>query len=530
MNTPGKDYTHHSWLAAAALIAVLVAVSFIPPQSVGGVKLRRANILSDLLSFDDAEAAEPAAEPALFDEEEFHIDMAAVAERIEADTTPREVQITYEWLLAQDTARRERAVPDSARFVATLTPIEDFSDSRRIQAFCDTLLNAPRPVRIAFLGDSFIEGDILTADLRERLQSAYSGGGAGFAPMASPLTAFRRTVKTQSKGWTTYNIMQRKAAPARLRENFYVSGWVSQPAAGASTRWESTDYRKRLDSCTTARVFFLSPRDSRVEVTLNDAQRREFDIAGDDAVRQIAVSAPRVRSLAFKVLSGAEDFVGYGAVFESRGVVVDNYSVRSNNGQAMFWTNPSVNAQINAMLGYDLVVLQYGLNIMQPGVKNYTNYAGQIEKMIAYVRQCFPGAAVLVLGVSDRSVKTDAGFEPMDAIPHMLDCQRRAARNTGAAFWPTCDAMRALGGMEQFVKNGWAGKDYTHINYAGGRRVAWALFDAINAGVSEVYTEQRIASLRRTAAQAVLDSARRAAVDRSILPAPSSAPLNPRAQ
>ena len=84
--------------------------------------------------------------------------------------------------------------------------------------------------------------DILTADLRERLQSAYSGGGAGFAPMASPLTAFRRTVKTQSKGWTTYNIMQRKAAPARLRENFYVSGWVSQPAAGASTRWESTDY------------------------------------------------------------------------------------------------------------------------------------------------------------------------------------------------------------------------------------------------------------------------------------------------
>ena len=497
MNTPGKDYTHHSWLAAAALIAVLVAVSFIPPQSVGGVKLRRANILSDLLSFDDAEAAEPAAEPALFDEEEFHIDMAAVAERIEADTTPREVQITYEWLLAQDTARRERAVPDSARFVATLTPIEDFSDSGRIQAFCDTLLNAPRPVRIAFLGDSFVEGDILTADLRERLQSAYSGGGAGFAPMASPLTAFRRTVKTQSKGWTTYNIMQRKAAPARLRENFYVSGWVSQPAAGASTRWESTDYRKRLDSCTTARVFFLSPRDSRVEVTLNDAQRREFDIAGDDAVRQIAVSAPRVRSLAFKVLSGAEDFVGYGAVFEGRGVVVDNYSVRSNNGQAMFWTNPSVNAQINAMLGYDLVVLQYGLNIMQPGVKNYTNYAGQIEKMIAYVRQCFPGAAVLVLGVSDRSVKTDAGFEPMDAIPHMLDCQRRAARNTGAAFWPTCDAMRALGGMEQFVKNGWAGKDYTHINYAGGRRVAWALFDAINAGVSEVYTEQRIASLRR---------------------------------
>ena len=71
---------------------------------------------------------------------------------------------------------------------------------------------------------------------------------------------------------------------------------------------------------------------------------------------------------------------------------------------------------------------------MQTGVHNYTNYARQIEKMVVYVQQCFPTAAVLVLGVSDRSVKTDAGFEPMDAIPYMLDYQRGAAENTGAAF------------------------------------------------------------------------------------------------
>ena len=344
--------------------------------------------------------------------------------------------------------------------------------------------------------------------------------------MASPLTAFRRTIKTQSKGWTAYNIMQRKSAPANLRGNFYVSGWVCQPTAGASTRWENTDYRKLLDSCNGARIFFLSPRDSRVEVTLNDTERREFDISGDDAVRQIEISAPHIRSLTFKVLSGTEGFIGYGAVFEGGGVVVDNYSVRSNNGQAMFWTNPSVNAQINALTGYDLVILQYGLNIMQSGVKSYTNYAAQIEKMVAFVRSCFPDAAVLVLGVSDRSTKTDAGFEPMDAIPYMLDFQRQAARNTGAAFWPTCDAMRAQGGMEQFVKNGWAGKDYTHINYAGGRRVAWALFDALNAEACALHAEQRAAELRRQAEAAVLDSLQTAHIERRLLPAVASQPLN----
>ena len=131
-------------------------------------------------------------------------------------------------------------------------------------------------------------------------------------------------------------------------------------------------------------------------------------------------------------------------------------------------------------------------------------------------------AAVLVLGVSDRSVKTDAGFEPMDAIPHMLDCQRRAARNTGAAFWPTCDAMRALGGMEQFVKNGWAGKDYTHINYAGGRQVAYALVDALDARVAAILRQRQQAALP----EPVLDSSKIAALDETMNLRPQ--PIEPR--
>ena len=89
MDTPEKDYTRTAWLAVTALIAVLVAVSFIPPRTLGGIKLRRANILSDLIDFDDAEAAgAEAATPTTFDEEEFRIDLEQVAERIVADTTP----------------------------------------------------------------------------------------------------------------------------------------------------------------------------------------------------------------------------------------------------------------------------------------------------------------------------------------------------------------------------------------------------------------------------------------------------------
>ena len=173
-------------------------------------------------------------------------------------------------------------------------------------------------------------------------------------------------------------------------------------------------------------------------------------------------------------------------------MTVDNYSVRSNNGQALFWTAPGVNAQINALLGYDLVILQYGLNLLQSGVHAYGGYGRQIENMIAYVRQCFPTAAVLVMSVSDRSERTDQGFVSMSSAPSMAQAQRQAARNAGAAFWSTYEAMRSLGGMARFVQNGWAGKDFTHINYAGGQRVAWSLYDAMLSGAQAVRERERI--------------------------------------
>ena len=481
-----KDYTRRGWTAAALLIVVLLGVSLIPPLEVGGISLRRANILSELVTFDDTKSSEEA--EVEIDIEDFGIDLQQVAQII-ADTLPAEAPILYEWDLrtSRDTLGRYPGRIDSTRLSPELIPIEDFDTTgqSRMVAFYEKLQQKDSTVRIAVMGDSFIEGDILSSDLRERMQLRFGGAGSGFAPMASPLTGFRRTIKTQSKGWNSYNIMQRRTTPALLADSYYISGWICQPSDGATVRWEGSSDRERLDSCQAVRIFFISRDESRVEVVVNDRQHRIFEIEGDPNVRQIAVYGA-IRSIELRILSGAAGFVGYGAIFEAgAGVVVDNYSIRSNNGQAMFWTSPSVNAQIDAMLDYDLVILQYGLNIMQPGVHSFSRYGAQIEKMIAYTRQCFPNAAILVMSVSDRSVKSDTGFVPMDSAPYMVEAQRRAAERCGAAFWSAYDAMQSLGGMARFVANGWAGKDYTHINFAGGRRVAWALYDAINRGVEE---------------------------------------------
>jgi hypothetical protein len=283
--------------------------------------------------------------------------------------------------------------------------------------------------------------------------------------------------------------MQRKSTPEPYVNDYFVSGWVARATAGASTRWDMTDKRRHLTECNRARLLFISREPSKIILKLNDGEEREFEFDGSDVVRQIVVEEEQIRSLEMRVESGAEGFTGIGADFDSTsGLAVDNFSVRSNNGQAMFWSSASVNAQIHSMRPYDLVILQYGLNIMQADRHNYSLYGEQVEKMVRYVESCFPGAAVLVMGVSDRSQRNEQGIVPMTAAVDLARSQREAAEKCGVAFWNTYEAMQRLGGMTAFVENGWAGKDYTHINYAGGREIARQLYYALLQG-AESYSE-----------------------------------------
>ena len=511
MTNPKKDFALRGWQVLATTLVVLIVLSFVPPIEAGGLSLRRASVISDLIDVKKPAEEELLAELAPeIDIEEFEVDLEQVAEQVEQTTqlaSPTGVATSASWegiFDEQPSGGDYISSPDSlpsieelpvADFSAILpadgqiTAIEEFADGEQspMERLYEKLLAGKEQVRIAFMGDSFVEGDILTADLRELLQDTFTGGGVGYAPIASPFTGFRQTIKTTSKGWTPYNIMQRKSTPEPYVQDFFVSGWVAKASPGASTRWEMTQKRRHADECRRVRLLFICREDASVSVKLDQEQERMFSFAAGDFVRQIVVESDSISSLEFKVESGAAGFTGIGAEFDDvKGVAVDNLSVRSNNGQAMFWSNASVNAQINTMRKYDLVVLQYGLNIMQADRTNYSLYAEQVEKMIHYVESCFPEAAILVMGVSDRSQKDENGITPMTAAEHLTRWQRTAAENCGVAFWDTYSTMQRLGGMETFVANGWAGKDYTHINYAGGAQIARELYYSLLKG-AELY-------------------------------------------
>ncbi len=473
-----KNYIGRSCLVVVLVAVGVVALGFVPSFEVMGYRFESVDVFSSLRAA-EREVAEC----------EYQADM----ERLEQELSEMHATQAQDTLLscpplcymlgeAAEHKPQRRIVasadihPDSTR---NITPIEDFDTAAitRFDKFVDKLV-AGDDVRIAFLGDSFVEGDIITVDLRDELQRLFGGRGVGFVPCDIPYATARKSVKRTSRGWSSYSIMKPKAAPEALRNLFSVSGYISKGGVGASTRWQSLDIYPTLDSCERARVLFVSRDSSRVELTLNDTLTHQLDITADERLRQIMVDMP-VRSVTFKVLYG--NVICYGASLEGHGgVTVDNFSVRSNNGHAIFGTSASINRQMDDIVGYDLVVLQYGLNIMNPNQRNFSTYRDQLCDMVAYAERSFPEAAILVLGVSDRWVVNEEGnYRPIGAVESLTKYQRAAADSSHVAFWSIAQAMAEHGGIRGFVTRKWAAGDHTHINYAGGKRIAQSLVAAI---------------------------------------------------
>ena len=489
-----------------AVILGLVALGFVPSFEIFGMEFERVDILSQLRA---EEIAEDASHNYTADFDLLEQELAeAEAQICEVDTLPEPIPVRYEWIV-ESRGSNNRAALRSEDFIPTSANIVDFEDfdtlaTTRFDAFISKLANG-EDVRIAFMGDSFVEGDIVTCDLREELQSRFGGRGAGFIPADIPFATVRKSIKRTSANWKTYSVMKPKEAPEALRERLFVSGYLAEGRAGATTRWQATTSHASLDSCTQARILLISRDTSRVEVVLGDTLRNEFMIAGDERVREIYVEGP-VDDIRLRVVEGS--VMCYGATMEGNGgVTVDNFSVRSNNGHAIFGTSATVNRQVDELLGYDLVVLQYGFNIMQKGQRVYAKYRDQVRDMIAYAERCFPNAAIVVVGVSDRWVKNTEtnAYEPIGSVDALTSYQRAAADSCKVVFWNTSRVMKGLGGMPTFVSNGWAAKDYTHINYAGGKRIANALTEAICQRVYTLLLEQEEAARIEAERQAELE-------------------------
>lgn len=439
-----KNKLHEPFLLCLIIIACLLALSVVPRFRFESLTFKRINLLADI----EAE----------------RIDSAAVAF---ADSLVAKQDSVIQ--LVRETCR------------PGITCIEDYSgDSTALNKFFKALSRIDQSgsaVRVAFYGDSFIEGDVFCGSFRDSLQSIFGGRGVGFVPITSGVNGFRRTIRHDFDNWRTSSLISRSDSTAE----YGPAGYCFEPLENNWVEYRPSRHRF-LREFNTVKLYYKNYKQAAVKFAINyDTTQWRVPLRRSAHLQEWVYKGKNLKSIRF-TFSPFDSLRLFGASFEGgAGVYVDNFSLRGNTGISLAGIDEDMLTRFNRYRHYKLVILQFGLNMVVEDSLNYKAYVRRMVRIIRNMKASFPEASFLLMSVSDRSSNSRGKFETMNAIPAMRNAQRMIAQETGIAFWDLFQAMGGENSMVRFVtaKPALAAKDYTHLNFNGGKKLAGSLVKSL---------------------------------------------------
>lgn len=459
MNNANRTFTF-----VGIIVFILLAMYQLPTLSIGKTQLRSVDILSSVLP-----------EP-----KEKDIDVIP--------TTPKPKP-----QLAKTSSGKTIAFKET--YTKGVEPIIDYSNNgaNGMEHFYWQLNNIKkinRPIRIAYYGDSYIEGDILTSDLRELFQKNYGGNGIGWIDCGSTIVSSRRTITQQFSGIKEFAAIAKPFDKTKqgISERYFVA------SNGATIKTNATKLYPHTKQWTNTTLFFYAPNGIKINYALSNNKKGNREFIAKNSIQTLELKdTTSTISYSFNNV-GANTFL-YGMALEgNKGIVLDNFSMRGSSGLTLADIPQNTLKEFNKLRPYDLIIIHFGLNTAVKGnpTSVIRNYASNIKKVINNFKSAFPNTSILVFSVPDKDQRTADGIKTIKEVKQLVAFQEQTAAKAQVAFY---NFFRAMGGDEsvnKLVQRKLANKDYTHINYSGGKYIAQKIFPSFIEGLKNYKTRKAI--------------------------------------
>lgn len=328
-----------------------------------------------------------------------------------------------------------------------------------------------RKVRIAYFGDSMIEGDLLSKTLRELMQKEFGGVGVGFVPITSAASKFRQTVfDNYSNGWADENFKN-----AQKNNQLFLSGHLFR---GNNDWVEMSDRTIKDSAAIIEKILFYGNTNGAVSLKVNN---NDILVEGKKPFNTALLNKDLGRSIKISVTDKSLPL--YGISFESAsGVIVDNFSFRGISGTEFGSIDSTFLNSIAETNMYDLFIFQYGVNVLyHPNDINFNWYARTILPVVKKLKRSFSKTDFLVVSTADRAFRYDDEYKSAIGIDSLIKIQATIAYQTGSSFY---NQFASMGGRNSIVdwadrKPSLANKDYVHPNDRGAEVLGNYFFDAI---------------------------------------------------
>jgi lysophospholipase L1-like esterase len=406
--------------------------------------------------------------------------------------------------LATDTVFSDSAaeiVPGASydSLVASICKIE-MGDTGKINLhrFFQTLHDSTL-VRIMHYGDSQIEGDRITAFIRNKFQVKFGGSGPGLRPALQPYDYIFSAVQENSGNWKRYPVYG-KVDSTVGHDRYGVMGAFSRFAPPASDTLPFRDsllYEAGLSISKSGISYQLTRRYKHFRMFYGNAKRpveMQLVVKGDTFFTGtlpadldyglVECDLPDSTSHISIHFSGYDSPDIYGIELAGQqGVIVDNIALRGSSGTIFTKTDYIHSLKMYNDLKPGLFLLQFGGNVM-PYIKDkkaIKNYGRWFKSQILRLQMLCPDAAIIVIGPSDMSTKVKDKYVTYDYLPDVVETLREAALSTGCGFWNMYEAMGGYNSMPSWVNAdpGLARPDYVHFSARGARLVANMFYNAL---------------------------------------------------
>ena len=303
-------------------------------------------------------------------------------------------------------------------------------------------------------------------------------------------SGYRPTVRHTFGGWSSHAVTDSVYFDKKKQG---ISGHYFIPREGAYVELRGqSKYASLLDTCQQASIFFYNKDSVHLPARVNRGESKNYSLAPSGDLQKISVEG-RIGSVRWTV-DRADSTLFYGLAMDGKkGIILDNFSLRGSSGLSLRGIPQQMLRQFNEQRPYDLIILEYGLNVATERGRNYDNYQKGLLTSIEHLKNCFPQASLLLLSVGDRDYKTEDGeLRTMPGVKNLIRYQQNIAAESGIAFWNMFEAMGGEGSMANLVhaKPSMANYDYTHINFRGGKHLAGLLYETLIYG-KEQYDRRR---------------------------------------
>ncbi|MFH2141919.1 MAG: hypothetical protein ABIJ97_05825 [Bacteroidota bacterium] len=364
----------------------------------------------------------------------------------------------------------------------------EFQNENRssLDAFFGYLKTKPEILHIMHFGDSQIEGDRISGVLRNRLQSRFGGYGVGTMAAIGVINVSGPIAQSGSDNWKRYTVFGKRDTSLKHTQ-YGALGIFARfaPLWNDSIPNDSILYEAELTFETSSvgyasdkkfdnvRIFYGNNHKPILAELYIDEEMKQFETmmstATISSVKFNFEETPKKFTLKF---SGKDSPDIYGVSFESKnGIFVDNIPMRGSSGLDFTRMSMSFQKQMFDLLNTKLIICEFGVNLVPNIVDDYTFYENWFYEQLRSLKKVNPELSIIVIGVSDMSLKKDDYYESYPNIEKIRNAQKKAAFRADCAFWDFYEAMGGNNSMPSwvFAKPSLATQDFTHLNYKGAR-------------------------------------------------------------